>query len=1092
MPIQPWYKVVTPREDLREGRPMDASEFAVHLDQVRDNRAPGVYTDPVQFFERTYVTKNLETLIIDVMRRLNGIKVETSAVFNLATQFGGGKTHALTLLFHLARGAERTRNWRGVQNLMDAAGVKQVPKAATAVFVGTEFDSFQGRGGGDGTPLRKTPWGEMAWQLMGTEGFALVAQHEASIVAPGGDVLERLIPREQPVLILMDELMNYVSRTRSTNMVGQLYSFLHNLSEVIRSRDNAVLAVSIPASELEMTADDQSDYERFKKLLDRVGKPIILSAEAETSEIIRRRLFEWHGLPVEANKVGLEYATWMQAHKQQLPDWFPMNAARETLAATYPFHPSVLSVFERKWQSLPRFQQTRGVLRLLALWVSKAYVEGFKGAHKDPLITLGTAPLEDPMFRSALFEQLGETKLEGAVTTDIVGKDHAHAIRLDAGAQAAVRKARLHRKIATTIFFESNGGQQRCEASLPEVRLAVAEPDLDIGNVEQCVEALTDACYYLAAEKNRYRFSLHPNLNKLLADRRASISDSAIKDRVRSEVMTVFTKGKGVERAWFPEKSNDIPDAPLLRLVVIAPELSASEPGTTKFLQTMTTEHGASSRTFKSGLLWAAVEDASLLRDDARKLLAWEDIRADASNLRMDDDQRKQLETNLLRARSNLTEAVWRSYRNVFLLDENNSLRRIDLGIVNSSQAESLVGLILQRLQQEDLVVDGVSANFLVRNWAPALPEWSTRQVRDAFFASPKFPRLLRPDMVRMTISRAVVDGILAYVGKAGDGKYEPFVFKKAIREDQVEVSDDMYVIRREDAEAYLASAASSEAALPAPLPFTLTAKAAIVQALPTTSGASPAKARTDVPSSNFGAAASTPQTVPGFQWDGDVPAQKWMNFYTKVLARFATSGGLKLRVSVESHPHSGVTAQSLEEVRVALRELGLSEAIQVSHPWALPAGSFPEMDLGPEAALMILALLRANGRSISTVALARCLVLRCHPDILVRLAPSETKAVAEKWGANAGPREVPRGFLRGLLAELEGRGAIELAIDANGQTVVKPGEFANRIQDLDPWITFSATFLLAILDGFEQTHTLAGDPEFCHAEALLLAEGIR
>ena len=57
--LKPWYKVVTPREDLREGKPLDASEFAVHLDHVRDGRAPTVYQDPKQFFERTYLTQSL-------------------------------------------------------------------------------------------------------------------------------------------------------------------------------------------------------------------------------------------------------------------------------------------------------------------------------------------------------------------------------------------------------------------------------------------------------------------------------------------------------------------------------------------------------------------------------------------------------------------------------------------------------------------------------------------------------------------------------------------------------------------------------------------------------------------------------------------------------------------------------------------------------------------------------------------------------------------------------------------------------------------------------------------------------------------------
>ena len=143
-----------------------------------------------------------------------------------------------------------------------------------------------------------------------------------------------------------------------------------------------MLAVSIPASEMEMNAEDEADFVRFKKLLDRLGKAVIMSAEGETSEIIRRRLFEWFGLPDDAKKTIAEYADWIVEHRQQVPNWFPIDNAREAFAATYPFHPTVLSVFERKWQALPRFQQTRGVLRMLALWVSKAYQEGYKGAHQ--------------------------------------------------------------------------------------------------------------------------------------------------------------------------------------------------------------------------------------------------------------------------------------------------------------------------------------------------------------------------------------------------------------------------------------------------------------------------------------------------------------------------------------------------------------------------------------------------------------------------------------------------------------------------------------------------------------------------------------
>jgi hypothetical protein len=205
----------------------------------------------------------------------------------------------------------------------------------------------------------------------------------------------------------------------------------------------------------------------------------VLGALSPAPKIIRRRLFEWHGLPEDGRKTAAAYDGWVLEHRHLVGD-FDTNTARERFLACYPFHPALLSVFARKWQSLPRFQKTRGVLRLLALWVSRAYVEGYRGAQKDPLIGLGTAPLEDSYFRAALFEQLGNSDLEAVVTTDIAGKNDAHALRLDRAASDAVKRARLHQRVATAILFESNGGQTRAEATVPEIRLAVAEPGLDV------------------------------------------------------------------------------------------------------------------------------------------------------------------------------------------------------------------------------------------------------------------------------------------------------------------------------------------------------------------------------------------------------------------------------------------------------------------------------------------------------------------------------------------------------------------------------------------------------------------------------------
>lgn len=965
MTLKPWYRVVTPREDLREGKPLDASEFAVHLDQIRNERAPEYYQHPERFFERTYLTKGLESLSAEVIRRLSGIRVETSAVFNMVTQFGGGKTHALALLYHLARGGPEAASWMGVSDILDRAGVNTVPEAATAVFVGTEFDSIRGRGGKDGEPLRKTPWGEIAWQLGGLESFKIVEEHDKRSIAPGNDVIRELLPKDRPCLILMDELMNYVSRFREMGMATQFYNFLHNLSEEVRGQDRVVLAVSIPASELEMTPEDFSDYKRFEKLLDRVGKAVVMSAEDETSEIIRRRLFEWTGVPDDAEATIVAYADWIVDHRSQVD--FPVDRAKEAFRASYPFHPTVLSVFERKWRGLPHFQQTRGILRLLALWVSKAYQDGYKGSHSDLLITFGSAPLDDPNFRAAIFEQLGESQLETAVTTDICGKPDAHSIMLDYEAADSIKEARLHRKVATTIFFESNGGQERTEATLSEIRLAAFEPGMDIGNIETVLETLGESCYYLEVGRSRYRFTQRVQLNKMLADRLSVIQDPKIKELVRAEIQKVFSKCE-IERVFFPEKSGDIPDRAALILVILPPELSLTdEKRTSEFIESFTREYGTSARTFKSALIWVVPDSSTALDEEARKLLAWKDIDDEKEELRLDDTQKRRLDENLKKSSRDIRETVWRTYKHVMFLGKDNQIQHIDLGRINSS-AGTLVSLILSRLRQEDIVEgDSIGPNFLVRHWSPAFKEWSTKSVRDAFFASPRFPRLLDAESIKGTIARGVSGKIIAYVGKSGDGGYEPFYYGEGILENEIELSDDMFIITGEEAEKHIEPPVLTSLVISPPekhiepgneTRFTVkgfdqhnheiaagdvewvaaggTIDATGVFLAGQDEGRFVVTTKVGEISDSAGVVISKsppplpppPEGAKKLSWSGEIPSQKWMNFYTKVLSRFASGKGLKLVLSVEAAPEGGVSDQKIEEVQIALRELGLDDDV--------------------------------------------------------------------------------------------------------------------------------------------------------------------
>ena len=802
MALKPWYKVINPLEDLREGKALVVSEFAVHLDQIRDQSGHEDYTRPDRFFNSTYLTEGLISLASEVLCRLSG-DISKNAVFNMATQFGGGKTHALALLYHLASNGPEANGFMGVNKILERAKLASVPAASTAVFVGTEFDSISGRGR-DGEPIRKTPWGEIAFQLAGEQGFQIMKEHDTQLVAPGGDVIRAILPTDRPCLILMDELMNYVSRFRKLGLSDQLYNFIQNLSIVASGLSNVVVAISIPTSVLEMASapEDQMDFDRYKKVLDRVGKPVILSSDADISEIIRRRLFEWEKLSPDGHvildqdaiKTCRAYADWTREHKLQIPAWFDVDHAEEAFKATYPFHPLTISVFKRKWQSLPRFQRTRGVLRLLALWASKAFRDGWSGAHRDPLIGLGTAPLEDRDFRAAVLEQLGEQLLEVPITTDIIGTPESHAMRMDSLAGETIKNARLHRKVATAIFFESNGGMTRSEeATLPEVRLAVAQPDLDIGNVETVMESLKKSCYYI--NERGTKFGIRPGINKIFADSRAGVHDTDVDEKARQAIQEVFNKGKQLRPVPFPEKSNEIPDQPVLTLAVLSPEHNLRDSSTMTLVEEMTREHGSSARFYKSALIWAIADGSSTLKSKARDLLAWDNILEEESGLQLDDAQKSQVRENVRTAGREIHEAVWWSYKNLALLDKDNRIVLMDLGKINSSVADSLTGLYISHLRQKDLLVDRVSPSFLERNW-PSHKEWPTKAVRDVFFASPIFPRLTNQEAVKDVISKGVSGGTFAYVGKSQDGGYYPQYYEQPLSPDDIEITDDMFLVK--------------------------------------------------------------------------------------------------------------------------------------------------------------------------------------------------------------------------------------------------------------------------------------------------------
>ncbi|MBD3304965.1 DUF499 domain-containing protein, partial [candidate division KSB3 bacterium] len=627
MLLKPWYDVIHPRTEICQNTTPDLLEFTVHAAQVQAGQALEEYGQPDRFFTQTALSKALLHLATDVVRRLSAAPGETTAVVRLDGRTGEGKTHAVALLYHLMRHGSDSHTWPGVSKMLTTAGVPTIPTARTVLVSGTQFEPAPGNTGRRGKRTRKTLWGEMAFQLGGKAAFATVADADERLTTPDPEIIRALLPDNAPCLILIDDLLPYISRYRATDMAEQVYRFLETLAEQVRHLTTAVLVVTVPTNPPDIPPEDRQHLDRYATLLEQVGKPLALAQEKEIASILRRRLFRWPPealsregeilLPHDALETCMTYADWVNAHRSQLPSWFPFDQAESLFRAAYPFHPSAISVFERKWQSLPYFQHIRGILRLFALSIANAYQEGYSRVYSDPLIGLGTAPLDNMEFRDTVLTQLGEDdRLEHVIQTDLYGRE-AFAAQLDSEASDEIKHNRLHQKAATAIFFESNGGVSdpvRVEATESEIRLAIEEPEVETGDLETVLAALEAHCYYLIREDKQYRFRLIPNLNKLVAEYSPTIDESRIDDRIRHEITQAFANSSVV--TLFPEHSRDIPDRPQLTLAVLAPEHMHQTPQTTQMIEAMITTFGAKPRRFQSAIIWVVAENPSRLHTE--------------------------------------------------------------------------------------------------------------------------------------------------------------------------------------------------------------------------------------------------------------------------------------------------------------------------------------------------------------------------------------------------------------------------------------------------------------------------------------------
>lgn len=652
--LKSWREVAIPHSDVLKGTFLQ-SEFAADISAVRSKDAKGAeYKDPAAFFQRTFITEGMRLLLTQVAQRLNGKGGEP--VIQLQTAFGGGKTHTMLAVYHLAKRTCPLKELAGIPALLDQARLMDVPNANVAVLDG------MARGPSElsvqGETRIHTLWGELAFQLGQEEGYAFVRDSDLSGTSPGKEVLRALLQKYAPCVVLVDELVSYIRQfSDAAPLSGGTYdsnlSFVQALTEAAKLVPTAIVLASLPESEREAgSSRGQAALKALEKTFGRVQalwKPV---AVEEAFEIVRRRLFE----PIRdiemRNAVCRAFANAYVEEGAKVPTETHEAHYHDRLVQAYPIHPEVFDRLYEDWTTLENFQRTRGVLKLMAHVIFRLW----QAQNQDLMILPGGLPLADGPTRNELTSYLAPG-WDPVIERDIDG-DRAETEELERKEPRFGAVNAAHR-VARTIFLgsaPSSGGAQKGLRGVDRGRvlLGCLQPGQPAMTFSDALNRLCDRLHYLnlsgdkAQEATRFWFDTRANLRREMEDRKGRFDDRA---EVRAKIAEALNglasglaKGAGLfEGVHVFTPSGDIPDDSALRLVFLQIDkaYTRQEPkmAEDEVLEIVRT-NGSKPRYRANRLVFIAPDQGSLirLRDGVRTALAWGSIVEDVKKGRLNID----------------------------------------------------------------------------------------------------------------------------------------------------------------------------------------------------------------------------------------------------------------------------------------------------------------------------------------------------------------------------------------------------------------------------------------------------------------------
>ncbi|WP_225755648.1 Swt1 family HEPN domain-containing protein [Actinotalea sp. Marseille-Q4924] len=654
-----WREVLPPHPDVQNGT-FAASEFAADLYRVAMDPAATAdeYAEPVEFFRRTYLTEGLKDLLRRSAARVAG-DPSAQPVINLQTTFGGGKTHSMLAVWHLLSGRLLTAFPQEVQDLLHDVPLPD-GEVRRVALVGNEIAPGQPVTKPDGTVVR-TLWGELAWQLGGADGYAVVAESDRNATNPGA-ALRDLLAAHAPAVVLIDEWVSYARQlhARTDLPAGDFetqFTFAQALTQAVAAVPGMLLLVSVPASDARRPAADGSEDEqthvsdlevggqhgrealqRLENVVRRVAHQWAHASGDESYEIVRRRLFSEPDNAAQAviNATARRFGDHYRQHATEFPSGVTERDYENRIKVAYPIHPELLDRLYSDWSTLERFQRTRGVLRLMSTVVHQLWERG----DPSPLILPGSVPLDSSGVRSEVVQYVDAGWAE-IVQADIDGAN-AVSRRVDAERPLLGKRA-LTLRVARTVFLDSAPTLETARKGVDRKRIAlgVTMPGDVVGNLGSALDGLVNGSSHMFHDGDRYWYDTQPSLNRMAAERARNVHEHQVHD----EVIARLRRGAGGATPEFsgvvvaPQTTGDVPEEESTRLVLLRPEHRHNgkdkESSAARFVLDLLQHRGTAPRIRPNSIVALAADEGRWkdLESTVRSHLAWRSIMDDTVRL---------------------------------------------------------------------------------------------------------------------------------------------------------------------------------------------------------------------------------------------------------------------------------------------------------------------------------------------------------------------------------------------------------------------------------------------------------------------------